>query len=71
MMEITTGWMEIYPVPLVTTWNTTWTLKSKSYGDTAPQKKFPNNLIDTWAEELSTEWVYHIFYHALASGKIE
>ncbi|GAB0189110.1 mitochondrial enolase superfamily member 1 [Grus japonensis] len=32
---------------------------------------FRNNLIDTWAKEHGIEWVYHIPYHAPASGKIE
>lgn len=27
--------------------------------------------LDTWAEEHGIEWVYHILYHAPASGKIE
>ncbi|GAB0180244.1 hypothetical protein GRJ2_000489700 [Grus japonensis] len=32
---------------------------------------FRNNLTDTWAKEHGIEWVYHIPYHAPASGKIE
>jgi len=32
---------------------------------------FCNSLIDTWAKEHGIEWVYHIPYHAPASGKIE
>ncbi|GAB0199280.1 hypothetical protein GRJ2_002393400 [Grus japonensis] len=32
---------------------------------------FRNNLIDTWAKEHGIEWVYHIPYHAPASGTIE
>jgi len=32
---------------------------------------FHNSLIDTWAKEYGIKWVYHIPYHASASGKIE
>lgn len=32
---------------------------------------FKNSLIDNWAKEHGIEWVYHIPYHAPASGKIE
>jgi len=32
---------------------------------------FRNSLVDTWAKEDGIEWVYHIPYHAPASGKIE
>lgn len=30
---------------------------------------FWNNLVDTWAKEHGTEWVYHVPYRAPASGK--
>jgi len=32
---------------------------------------FCNSLIDTWAKEDGIVWVYHIPYHAPASGKNE
>ncbi|RMC20552.1 hypothetical protein DUI87_01403 [Hirundo rustica rustica] len=32
---------------------------------------FKNSLINTWAREHDIEWVYHIPYHAPASGKVE
>jgi len=32
---------------------------------------FRNSLTDTWVKEHGVEWVYHIPYHAPATGKIE
>jgi len=32
---------------------------------------FHNSLIDIWAKQHGTEWVYHIPYHTPASGKIK
>ena len=32
---------------------------------------FKNSLVDTSAREHGIEWIYHIPYHALASGKTE
>lgn len=29
------------------------------------------NILDTWAKEYGTEWVYHIPYHELAFRKTE
>ncbi|KAK4810554.1 hypothetical protein QYF61_004517, partial [Mycteria americana] len=61
------GWKHMLcPMPLPGTLS--WALKSKVYGDMAPQKElsgvptqfsgthFQNNLIDTWAKEHGIEW---------------
>ncbi|KAK4810475.1 hypothetical protein QYF61_004255 [Mycteria americana] len=79
MVEATTGWLEIYPVPYATTRNTILGLeKQVLWQHDTPERiesdngtHFQNNLIDTWAKEHGIEWVYHIPYHAPASGKIE
>ncbi|KAJ7407376.1 hypothetical protein BTVI_63414 [Pitangus sulphuratus] len=78
IVEATTGWLKTYPVPHAPE-IPSWALKSKSCGDMAPQSKmesdsgthFKNSLVTTWAREHGIEWVYHISYHAPASGKAE
>ncbi|GAB0192637.1 hypothetical protein GRJ2_001729100 [Grus japonensis] len=79
MVEATTGWLETYPVPHATARNTILGLeKQVLWRHGTPDRiesdngtHFRNNLIDTWAKEHGIEWVYHIPYHAPASGKIE
>ncbi|GAB0206789.1 hypothetical protein GRJ2_003205300 [Grus japonensis] len=79
MVEATTGWLETYPMPNVTAQNTILGLeKQVLWQHGTPERiesdngtHFRNNLIDTWAKEHGIEWVYHIPYHAPASGKIE
>ncbi|GAB0183648.1 hypothetical protein GRJ2_000830100 [Grus japonensis] len=79
MVEATTGWLETYPVPHATARNTILGLeKQVLWRHGTPERiesdngtHFRNNLIDTWAKEHGIEWVYHIPYHAPASGKIE
>ncbi|GAB0209414.1 insertion element IS476 uncharacterized 39.2 kDa protein-like [Grus japonensis] len=79
MVEATTGWLETYPVPHATAWNTILGLeKQVLWRHGTPERiesdnrtHFRNNLIDTWAKERGIEWVYHIPYHAPASRKIE
>ncbi|GAB0205097.1 hypothetical protein GRJ2_002975300 [Grus japonensis] len=79
MVEVTTGWLETYPVPHATAQNTILGLeKQVLWRHGTPERTesdngthFRNNLIDTWAKEHGIEWVYHIPYHAPASGKIE
>ncbi|XP_071886669.1 uncharacterized protein [Anas platyrhynchos] len=79
MVEATTGWLETYAVPHATARNTTLGLeKQVLWRHGTPERiesdngtHFRNNLIDTWAKEHGIEWVYHISYHAPASGKVE
>ncbi|GAB0207963.1 hypothetical protein GRJ2_003262000 [Grus japonensis] len=79
MVEATMGWLETYPVPHATAQNTILGLeKQVLWQHGTPERSesdngthFWNNLIDTWAKEHGIEWVYHIPYHAPASGKIE
>ncbi|GAB0209834.1 hypothetical protein GRJ2_003449100 [Grus japonensis] len=79
MVEATTGWLETYPVPHATARNTILGLeKQVLWRHGTPERiesdngtHFWNNLIDSWAKEHGIEWVYHIPYHAPASGKIE
>ncbi|GAB0193865.1 hypothetical protein GRJ2_001851800 [Grus japonensis] len=79
MVEATTGWLETYPVPHATARNTILGLKKQVLQRHGTPERiesdngthFRNNLIDTWAKEHGIEWVYHIPYHAPASGKIE
>ncbi|KAK4823102.1 LOW QUALITY PROTEIN: hypothetical protein QYF61_025840 [Mycteria americana] len=78
-VEATTGWLETYPVPHATTQNTIlglekqvlWQHGTPEIIESDNGTHFRNSLIDTWAKEHSIEWVYHIPYHAPASGKIE
>ncbi|KAK4822433.1 hypothetical protein QYF61_015180, partial [Mycteria americana] len=70
MVEATTGWLETYPVPHATAWNTILGLeKQRIQSDNGTH--FRNNLKDTWAKEHGIEWVYHIPYHAPATVKME
>ncbi|KAK4817076.1 hypothetical protein QYF61_027105 [Mycteria americana] len=79
MVEETNGWLETYPVPHATARNTILGLeKQVLWQHGTPERiesdngtHFQNNLIDTWAKEHGIEWVYHIPYHAPASGKVE
>jgi len=79
MVEATTRWLETYPVPRATAWNTILGLeKQVLWQHGTPERmesdngtQFHNSLIDTWAKEHGIEWVYHIPYHAPASGKMK
>ncbi|GAB0175673.1 hypothetical protein GRJ2_000032500 [Grus japonensis] len=79
MVEATTGWLETYPVPHATARNAIlglekqvlWRHGTPGRIESDNRTHFQNNLIDTWAKEHGIEWVYHIPYHAPASGKIE
>jgi len=79
MVEATTGWLETYPVPHASTRNTILGLqKQVLWRHGTPERiesdngtHFHNSLIDIRAKEHGIEWVYHIPYHAPASGKIE
>ncbi|RMC20297.1 hypothetical protein DUI87_01144 [Hirundo rustica rustica] len=79
MVEATTGWLETYPVPHATAHNTILGLeKQVLWRHGTPERTesdngthFKNSLINNWAREHGIEWVYHIPYHAPASGKVE
>jgi len=79
MVEATTRWLETYPMPHATIWNTILGLENQvlwRHGTLERIKSdngacFRYNLKDTWAKEHGTEWVYHIPYHVSASGKTE
>jgi len=79
IVEATTGWLETYLVPHATAWNTILGLeKQVLWRHSTPERtesdngtQFKNSLINNWANEHGIEWVYHIPYHAPASGKIE
>ncbi|RMC05639.1 hypothetical protein DUI87_17724 [Hirundo rustica rustica] len=79
MVEATTGWLETYPVPHATAWNTILGLEKQvlcRHGTPERIKSdngthFKNGLINTWAREHGIEWIYHVPYHALAAGKVE
>ncbi|RMC10223.1 hypothetical protein DUI87_13024 [Hirundo rustica rustica] len=79
MVEATTGWLETYPVPHATARNTILGLeKQVLWRHGTPERiesdngtHFKNSFINNWAREHGIEWVYHIPYHAPASGKIE
>ncbi|KAK4823837.1 hypothetical protein QYF61_007086 [Mycteria americana] len=79
VVETTTRWLEMYPVPHATTWKTIPGLeKQLLWRHSTPERvesdngtHFQNNLIDTWAKECGIEWVYHIPYHAPSFEKIE
>ncbi|KAK4808936.1 hypothetical protein QYF61_008216 [Mycteria americana] len=74
MVEATTGWLETYPVPHATTWNTILGLEKQvlwRHGN--PERiesdngtHFRNNLIDTWAKEHGQRGeVYLVAFHRL------
>ena len=79
MVEATTRWLETYPVPHATSRNIILGLeKQVLWRHGTPESiesnngtPFHNSLIDTWAKGHGIEWVYHIPYHAPASGKIK
>ncbi|KAM6335131.1 uncharacterized protein FN964_013470 isoform 1-T1 [Alca torda] len=79
MVEASTGWLETYAVPHATARNTILGLERQVlWRHGTPERiesdngtHFKNNLISAWAKEHGIEWVYHIPYHAPASGKIE
>ncbi|RMC19606.1 hypothetical protein DUI87_03165 [Hirundo rustica rustica] len=79
MVEATTGWLETYPVPHATARNTILGLeKQVLWRHNTPERiesdngaPFKNSLINNWAREHGIDWVYHIPYHAPASGKVE
>ncbi|KAK4806879.1 hypothetical protein QYF61_012600 [Mycteria americana] len=79
VVEAAIGWLETYPVPHATAWNTIlglgkqvlWRLGTPERIESGNGTHCRNNLIDTWAKEHGIEWVYHIPYHAPASGKLE
>ncbi|TRZ07196.1 hypothetical protein HGM15179_019908 [Zosterops borbonicus] len=79
MVEATTGWLETYPVPHPTAQNTILGLEKqvlRRHG--TPERiesnsgtHFKNSLIESWAREHGIGWVFHIPYHAPASGEVE
>ncbi|TRZ05527.1 hypothetical protein HGM15179_020368 [Zosterops borbonicus] len=79
MVEATTGWLETHPVSHATARNTILDLeKQVLWSHSTPERiesdngtHFKNNLIKTWARKHGIEWVYHIPYHAPATGKVE
>jgi len=72
IVEATTGWLETYPVPHVTAWNTIVGLEHQELWQQGILERIEsgngtysqNNLIDTWAKEKGNEWVYQIPYYA-------
>ncbi|RMC05618.1 hypothetical protein DUI87_17708 [Hirundo rustica rustica] len=78
-VEATTGWLETYLVPHAIARNTILGLEKQIlWRHGTPERTesdngthFMNSLINTWAREHGTEWVYHIPYHAPAAGKVE
>ncbi|XP_064901556.1 uncharacterized protein LOC135577261 [Columba livia] len=79
MVEATMGWLETYPVSHATAWNTILGLEKQVLWRHGTSERivsdngthFKNRLITYWAKEHGIEWIYHIPYHAPASGKIE
>ncbi|KAJ7412096.1 hypothetical protein BTVI_47494 [Pitangus sulphuratus] len=79
MVEATTGWLETHPVPHTTARNTILGLeKQVLWQHGIPEQiesdngtHFKNNLVITWVKEHGIEWVYHVPYHAAATGKVE
>ncbi|RMC03447.1 hypothetical protein DUI87_20645 [Hirundo rustica rustica] len=75
VLEATAGWLETYPVPHATAHNTIlglekqilWRHGTPERTESDNRTHFKNSLINNWAKE----WVYHIPYHAPASGKVE
>lgn len=64
MVEITTGWLEIYPVPHATAQNTT-----PEITESENSSHFQDNVADAWAENMALNvYVYHNPYHAPPSG---
>ena len=79
MVEATTGWLETYAVPHATAQNTIFGVeKQVLWRHGTPERiesdngtHFKNSFGNTWAKDHGIEWIYHIPYHAPASGKIE
>ena len=79
MMEPTTRWLETYPVPHANARNTILGCEKQIlWQHVTPERiksdngtQFKSSLLNNWAKEHGIEWVYHISYHAPASGKIE
>ncbi|RMB89448.1 hypothetical protein DUI87_34160 [Hirundo rustica rustica] len=79
MVEATTGWLETYPVPHATAWNTILGLERQVLQrcgtperiESNDRTHLKNSLVNTWAREHGIEWVYHIPYHAPAAGEVE
>ncbi|RMB88432.1 hypothetical protein DUI87_35201 [Hirundo rustica rustica] len=79
MVEATTGWLETYPVPHATAWNTILGLERQVLQrrgtperiESNDRTHLKNSLVNTWAREHGIEWLYHIPYHAPAAGKVE
>ena len=79
MVEADTGWLETHAVSHATARNTILGLEEKVLWQHGMPERiesdngthFRNNFIDSWAKEHGIEWIYHIPYHAPASGKIE
>ncbi|RMB89198.1 hypothetical protein DUI87_34460 [Hirundo rustica rustica] len=79
MVEATTGWLETYPVPHATAWNTILGLERQVLQrrgtperiESNDRTHLKNSLVNTWAREHGIEWLYHIPYHAPAAGEVE
>ncbi|RMB89182.1 hypothetical protein DUI87_34444 [Hirundo rustica rustica] len=79
MVEATIGWLETYPVPHATAWNTILGLERQVLQrrgtperiESNDRTHLKNSLVNTWAREHGIEWVYHIPYHAPAAGEVE
>ena len=78
-VEATTGWLETYPVPHATAWNTSlglekqvlWRHDTPERTESDNRTHCKNGLINTWAKEHGIEWIYKIPYHTPAAGKVE
>ena len=79
VVEATTEWLETYAVPHATARNTIlglekhvlWRHGTPVSVESDNGTHFKNSLVNTWAKDHGIEWIYHIPYHAPASGKIE
>lgn len=78
VVEVTTGWLETYPVTSTTTQNTlSFEKKVLWWHNTLERTKsdngthFWNHFIDIQAKKHSIDWVYHIPYHAPTARKTE
>lgn len=77
MVGATTGWLKTYPVTHGTGQNTVlgienqilWQHGTPEKNESGSGTHLKNNLTDKWAKECSIRWIYHIPYHAPASGK--
>jgi len=79
VVEATVRWLETYPLPHATAQNAIlglekqvlWRHGTPGRIESDNGTHFCNSLIDTWDKEHGIKWVYHIPYHAPASGKIQ